>query len=131
MAKRAVVLVLLLLLGTAGTATASSAQVDVTLGVNAVVVQGGAAVGVPVRARCPQGQSVLEALVTVNQAGNEGTGFFQLPCDGKWHTTEAQVNAIDFLFQAGQATSSAFLLVLDPATGNTAQAQDGRTIRLR
>jgi hypothetical protein len=131
MAKRAVVLALLLVLGTAGTASASSPQVDVTLGANAAVVQGGAAVGVPVRARCPTGQTVLEALVTVNQAGNEGTGFFQLRCDGKWRTTEAQVNAIDFLFQAGQATSSAFLLVLDPATGNTAQAQDGRTIRLR
>jgi hypothetical protein len=40
-------------------------------------------------------------LVTVNQARNEDMGFFSLPCDGKWHTAEAFVDAIDLLLQPG------------------------------
>ena len=114
----------------ATTGTATAASVDVKIEPGALVLDDGSA-AVTVRARCPAGLDVLEGIVTVNQGGQEGMGFFAVPCDGRMHRATADVAPFDFTFTAGRATSSALLLVIDPSTEETQQDQDSRRIRLR
>ena len=110
---------------------AEGAAVDVRIDHNATVVDGGAAVVVSVRARCPIGLELLEGIVTVNQGGSEGEGSFGVPCDGRPRRATATVLAIDFLFEPGEAISSSLLLVVDPNTDETLEAQDSRVIKVR
>jgi hypothetical protein len=76
---------------------------------------------------------VLEALVTVSQ--EEGRAFGQggipgFPCDGHTYKRQVVIRSDDMPFRPGTAFASAFVLVID-AQGNTQQAQDSRTVRIR
>jgi hypothetical protein len=117
----------------AGTANAMAMKKPVSVHIipQALVVDDGSALRVPVIASCSAGGQVLEGILTVNQDGNEAQGFFAVQCDGKHHRVIARVAAIDFKFEPGRATASSFLLVLDPETGGTSDDQDSALLRLR
>lgn len=81
-------------------------------------------------ARCEPGLQVLEAFVTVSQGSFVQVGL-PLTCDGKQQVFNLTGTLVDGSFQPGVAQASAFVLVLDPATGQTVQAQDSEQMRLR
>lgn len=82
-----------------------------------------------VSARCEPGLDVLEAFVTVSQGNFVQVGM-PLTCDGRQQVFHLTDTLIDGSFQPGMAQASAFVLVLDPATGQTDQAQDSEQMRL-
>jgi hypothetical protein len=112
---------------------AVSEPVQVALGGRGQLVDQGRAVDVRVVARCEPGLVPLEAFVTVSQEGvSSDFGFFPLSCDGTRQRFRVRVNTFDDTrFQRGKAFGSAFVLVEDPGTGDTSQAQDSRVVELR
>ena len=85
------------------------------------------AVRVRVRFGCAEGLEVLEAHVSVSQSLASGLAGFNIPCTGRRENFFVTVTALEGSFQPGDATVSAFGLVIDQATGLTQQAQDTRT----
>jgi hypothetical protein len=106
--------------------------VSVKLKRQATLVDQGQAVVVDVQAACDAGLEVLEAHVSVSQEGVASDfGRFTPVCDGKNHRFQVRVPAFEgSAFRPGDAFASAFVLVQDPETGETAQAQDSRRIRI-
>jgi hypothetical protein len=111
-------------------AQGASRPVSVKLKRQATLVDQGQAVVVDVQAACDAGLEVLEAFASVSQEGVASDfGFFTPVCDGKKHRFQVRVLAFEgSAFRTGDAFASAFVLVLDPGTGETAQAQDSRRI---
>ncbi len=116
-----------------GATVAASGQIRVDIKRNAVLLGDGEAVLVAVTARCPEGYEVLEAFVYISQSGNESDfGFFPLTCTGKQQRFVVRVNAFDDgRFESGPAHSSAYVLVVDPATEETLTAQDTEQVKIR
>jgi hypothetical protein len=110
----------------------ASRPVSVKLKRQATLVDQGQAVVVDVPAACGAGFEVLEGFVSVNQEGVASEfEFFTPVCDGKKHRFQVRVRAFEgSAFRTGDAFASAFVLVLDPGTGETVQAQDSRRIRI-
>jgi hypothetical protein len=82
-------------------------------------------------AGCPSGLAVLEAFVTVSQAGAFGEAFLPADCTGKAEKHWVTVTALEGSFEPGQAVVSGILLAEDPTTLETEQAQDTETVALR
>jgi hypothetical protein len=116
----------------AGSAQAQTAA-TVTVQPEGVIVGGGdeALVFVIVECTLDPGDELLEGHVTLGQEFASGFGSLNPTCDGKPHRNLVRVRTFDATFQNGEAFASAFLLFLDPVTGETVQAQDSRTITLR
>lgn len=109
--------------------TAPSIEVAPT----AKLVGGGGSVLAKVTVVCDEGRQVLEAHLRISQddqsiSGESGLGA--LRCDGRPHKYNVRVTPLAGAFHAGEATASAFVLLLDPTTGTTQQAQDFRTITI-
>ena len=109
-------------------ALATRSDADVRIGRNASLT--GQTALVAIRARCEPGWEVLEALLTVSQPQAFGEGSFPLTCDGRWARVDVDVTSLDLPFEAGSATASALLLLVDPDTEETSEAQDSVTVRL-
>jgi hypothetical protein len=114
-------------------ALAAPQTARVSLAHKAQIVDGGLAAVVRVRASCHAGLEVLEAFVTLDQDGvATDFGFFPLTCDGTKHEFRVRVNTFDDTrFHRGDGFGSALVLVEDPGTGETSQAQDSGVVRLR
>jgi hypothetical protein len=98
------------------------------------LVGSGEAAIVRLRGSCEPPFQVLEANQSLSQgsfiSGFIGTSGFA--CDGRTHKALVTVPADEGTsFHRGDAFASAFLLLEHPMTGDTAQAQATRTIRLR
>ena len=89
------------------------------------------AVRVRVQFGCAEGLEVLEANVSVSQSSTSGMAGLGGVCTGRHRNFHVIVTALEGPFQPGETTVSAFVLVIDPATGLTQQAQDTRTLELR
>ena len=115
-------------------AGAASAQgtggVSVQVGTTAQAIAGGQALLVTVEVACEPGWQVLEANVSATQGATSSlAGIGGVVCDGKPHVHKVRVNALDGgQFSRGEAYVSAFVLLLDPATGSTVQGQNARTV---
>jgi hypothetical protein len=128
-------LVAMLLTLTAALPLAYARQgVSVKIGKQATLADGGRAVDLSIKVVCPAGRDVLEAFAYVSQDGNQSS-FSPIPlvCDGRSQRQVVRVTAFPDspAFQPGVATASAFILVLDPATGGTETGQDSQTINIR
>jgi hypothetical protein len=130
--KSLVVLAAVFVLLVAGSAQAQTAA-TVTVQPEGIIVGGGDAALVFVVVECTldPGDELLEGFVTLSQEFASGMGGLNPTCDGKPHRNVVRVHAFDATFQRGEAFASAFLLFLDPDTGETVQAQDSRAITLR
>ena len=58
-------------------------------------------------------------------------GLPDVPCDRRWHRITVVATPFEGAFHAGTAYVSAYVSRLDPATGQTWQGQDARTVRVR
>jgi hypothetical protein len=110
-------------------AHAARPDAQLRIGRQASLTSAGQTVVVRIRVRCLPGWDVLEALVTVSQPVAFGEGFFSLTCDGRWARTDVEVTSFDAPFDPGSATASALLLLTDPETEETAEAQDSVVVR--
>jgi hypothetical protein len=117
----------LLFLAVAADTLTARDRITVKIGKRAELIEGGQAVLVKVRAACEPSLTVLEAFVTVQ----DQLGFFSLTCDGTQQKFEVGVEHLDGAFEPGEAFASELVLVEDPETGDTAQAQDSRRITIR
>jgi hypothetical protein len=89
---------------------------------------------VSVLVRCAPFGQVLEANVSLSQDDGAVSGMGGLgpiTCDRRWHVASSVVRPFDGSFRRGRAFASAFVLLLDPATGTTRQGQDSGTVLLR
>lgn len=116
----------------AGSAHAQTAA-TIAIQPEGVIVGGGdeALVFVIVECTLDPGDELLEGHVTLGQEFASGFGSLNPTCDGKPHRNVVHVRTFDATFENGEAFASAFLLFLDPVTGETVQAQDSRAITLR
>lgn len=119
--------VVALLIGVAPAGAATS----VTIEPKAKRVEGGAAVVVRLTVTCDPGLETLEAFVSVSQ--DEAFGMAGIPtnCDGLSHRHEIRVGNFGGTYDKGQASVSAFILRIDPATQQTEQGQDSRIVKVR
>lgn len=89
---------------------------------------------VHVKVKCDTTADVLEAFVTVDQAGAPGAfgeGFLELvECDGRQHGHLVKVESFDGLFHTGNAQASAFILICDEQD-NCIEGQATRVINIR
>lgn len=115
-------------------APASAQEVVVELAPEATLVGEGEAVTIDVTVSCPKKHRVLEALVYVVQ-DDHTSQFAGIPirkCKGKERTYTVTVRAFeDHPFHAGEAFSSAYVLVTTPSGDSTASGGDSRTITIR
>jgi hypothetical protein len=110
-------------------------SLSVDIGKTATLVEGGQAVELKVKTVCAiEGFEVLEAFVYVTQNGNTSE-FAPIPvsCSGIPRPQKATVRvpALDFLFQEGEANTSAFILLIDPISEETVSTSPTRAIRIR
>jgi hypothetical protein len=132
--KRIVLLVTVVLMGMILATGAASAQdtteaVSVQVSPTAQAIAGGQALLVTVSVTCEPGFEVLEAHVFAQQGATSNfAGIGSVVCDGRPHVHKVRVNALDGQFSRGEASVSAFVLLLDPATGATVQGEDARTV---
>jgi hypothetical protein len=115
-----------------GPGTALAAP-SIEIAPTAKLVGGGESVLAKVTVVCEEGREVLEAHLRISQdeqrvSGESGLGT--LRCDGRPHRYTVRVTPLEGAFHEGEATASAFVLLLDPTTGTTEQAQDSRTITI-
>jgi hypothetical protein len=111
----------------------ANAAVSVSIAPDAKLVDAGTVVA-RVTVACDRGDQVLEAHLTVSQddqriSGTAGIGGVR--CDGKQHRFRVRVTPQEGSFHTGDAFASAFVLVLDPATGMTEQGQATATIAIK
>lgn len=128
-------LVFMLTVALYGPVSAQQQQLSITFAKTATLVDGGQAVELRVRTVCAiAGAEVLEAFVYVTQNGNQSQ-FAPIPvtCSDKHRPQKATVivPSLDFLFQEGDANISTYILVVDPATGDTYSVSTGGVIRIR
>lgn len=111
------------------------AQATATLSIEpqGVSIRGGQVAQIFVTVRCTlePGAQLLEGNVSVSQDEAFGTTGLNPPCDGRQRRIRVRVPAQSGTFDSGAASASAFLLFLDPATGETVSFSDARTITLR
>ena len=131
------ILLVLTLAATAVFASPAYAKesLSVDIGKNATLVEGGQAVELKVKTVCAiEGFIVLEAFVYVTQNGNQSQ-FAGLPvsCSDSHRPLKStiRVPALDFLFQEGEANASAFILLIDPITGDTLSTGSSEVIQIR
>jgi hypothetical protein len=108
-------------------------SVIVELGKRAELIADGQAVEVEVEVTCALGWEVLEAFGYVVQDGNQSQ-FAGIPvkCKNKLREYVIRVSAFpESPFHQGEAIASAFVLLIDPATGTTESDGDTRTIEIR
>jgi hypothetical protein len=127
-----VALVMALILAAGGASAQEPEAVSVQVGPTAQAIAGGEALLVTVEVACEPGFEVLEAHVSAQQGATTSNfaGISSVVCDGKPRVHKVRVNALDGLFGSGEASVSAFVLLLDPATGRTVQGQHARTVRV-
>jgi hypothetical protein len=126
------VLLLLVVNLWAGTALAG-APLKVWVDHNGSLSPNGEVVTVSGKIRCAPGYEVLEAFIYVVQDQNSSQ-FAALPvtCDGRMHPFVVTVLAYpDSGFHAGAATTSGYILLQDPITGNTVSTSPTGSVRLR
>ena len=109
-------------------------SVDI-IGKTATLVDGGQAVELKVKTVCAiEGVQVLEAFVYVTQNGNTSQ-FAPIPVscgdNPRPQKSVVRIPALDFLFQEGEANTSAFVLVYNPVTGEDFSTGDTEIIRIR
>jgi hypothetical protein len=102
---------------------------------HATLLEAGQAVEVTVKVACDAASgTVLEAFMYVVQDGNQSS-FAALPvvCDGKQRLSRVRVAMFPDSppFQRGPALASAYILLLDPATGATVSGGDTGAIKIR
>jgi hypothetical protein len=125
-----VTLVMALILAVGGASAREDEAVSVQVRPTAQVIEGGAALLVTVKVACEPGFEVREAHVFAQQGATSNFGGIPVVCDGEGRVHEVRVSALDGQFGSGKASVSAFVLLLDPATGTTVQGQDARTVRV-
>jgi hypothetical protein len=119
--------------GPAPTAVATSPvpRVNVGIGAYAKFDEGGVGVWIRVAGMCTPGADVLESFVYVNQDGfSTESSPIPLRCDGSLHRSKVLVPMADVPLHKGPATASAYALVVDPDTGETAQDSPSRDITI-
>jgi hypothetical protein len=80
---------------------------------------------------CLEGFEVREAFVSLSQGGvSTSFGSLSVACTGHKVQFTTTVQVIDGALQAGAATASPFLLVLDPVTGDTSSESPSTAVRL-
>ena len=125
---------LALLVVTPTTPTHAKADVTVKLAKKATLIEGGRAVLVEVKVACdPAAGRPIEAFLYVVQDGNQSQ-FAGIPvrCDRKPHKYDVRVRAFEESpFHRGPARSSAYILLLNEATGTTVSGQDSQNIMIR
>jgi hypothetical protein len=124
-----VALVLGLLIGGAS----ALESVIVEIGKKATLIGDGQAVEVEVEVTCARGREVLEAFVYVVQDSNQSQ-FAGIPvkCNNKPRESIITVSAFpESSFHQGEAVATAYILLIDPATGTTEADGDTRTIDIR
>jgi hypothetical protein len=110
-------------------------SLSVDIGKTAKIIDGGQAVELKVKTVCAiEGFELLEAFVYVTQNGNTSQ-FASIPvsCSDIPRPQKATVRvlALDFLFQEGEANASAFILLIDPVSGDTLSTSPTQVIRIR
>ena len=105
-----------------------------TLDVLSPAKKKGHAVVVDVAYQCEAGLQPLEAHITVSQddqriSGQSGLG--SITCDGATHVATVTVSPLEGRFHKGEAHASAFMLLYDPATGQTVSVNQSETIQVR
>ena len=90
----------------------------------------GQQVSVRLAVTCPAGWDVLEANISVSQGSASGRSGFGVACTGHPRNAVATVTSFGSPYVAGQATASAFILLIDPATSQTMPVQASETINL-
>jgi len=127
-----VVMVVSLLIGLSIAYTQDSLSIDIDK--KADLVNDGQAVNLTVEIACPSGRQVLEAFAYVVQDDNQSNfGGIPLTCDGvlREYVVQIAVSPDSPLFHRGRARATAFVLLLDPATGATESGEDSQRIKLR
>jgi hypothetical protein len=116
--------------GPAASAT-SSPRVQVGTGAFAKFDEGGVGVKIRTGGLCSPGAIVLESFVYVNQDGySTEPASLPLSCDGRVHRSVVLVPKADVPLHEGAASVSAYALVSDPDTGETAQSNWFRDITI-
>ena len=133
--RAAVVVAALCMIAFLGGTPASAHTASVELADEGRARRDGAAV-VTLLVTCPSGLQVLEANVSLTQDGQvfAQSGVAGIRCTGRPQRVRVMLSPLDPAsggFAAGSAYASAFVLLLDPATRTTVQAQDAETIVLR
>jgi hypothetical protein len=122
-----------LVLSAAGAEAAPSArqdQVPVQLGSRGQIGGGNQTASVRLRTKCPPGWGAIEAFAYLTQDGNTSSfGYFTPTCDGASHTYTITVGAIDSSFREGEATGTAYVLLIGP-NGETRSGGDTRPVTL-
>jgi hypothetical protein len=129
-ARALFVLIALLVAGGALSAQASPPvpeRLNVELSSAAGLAPDGRSVSVNLLARCPEGWTVLQALVTVSQAEASGEGSFPLTCTGQWQAFAVRVQSTGASFRLGEAQASAFVLI---KRGRTQETRDSQVVRV-
>ena len=84
-----------------------------------------------IRASCPTGYTVLEAVVYLVQ--NDFTSSmrgFSIPCDGRKRAVTVQVVSFDAPFTTGDAFVTSYLLVIDEAMQETLSGGERRAVEV-
>ena len=116
-----------------GIASSAESAVSVALAPKAKLADEGVVVA-RLTITCDPGREILEAHLTVSQDDQRvsGTaGIAGVRCDGKAHKYRVMVHPQEGTFHAGEGFASAFVLVLDPATGTIEQGQASGNISLK
>ena len=93
--------------------------------------EGGVGVRVRVAGACTSGADVLESFVYVVQDGfSSETARVPLLCDSTVHRSVVLVPMADFPLHSGSATASAYALVMDPDTSETAEDSPTKDITI-
>jgi hypothetical protein len=109
----------------------SSPRVHVGTGAFAKFDQGGTGVKIRAGGVCSPGAVVLESFAYINQDGfSTDPAPVPLRCDGSLHGSWVLIPATDVPIHEGAASVSAYALVEDPGTGETAQSNWFREITI-
>lgn len=112
-------------------AVPQSVRVKLLIGGRAEIGQHGGAARIALAGGCTSGAEVLEAFVYISQDGHTSDlGFIPLVCDGAKHRWLVEVHPFDQPFHPGKASASAYALVMDFRTGETAEDSPFRDIRM-
>ena len=109
---------------------ATQDQVPVRLASEGKIGGGGLNASVRLRTMCLPGWEAIEAFAYLTQDGHTSSfGYFNPSCDGASHTYTITVEAIDSTFHEGEATGTAYLLLMGP-NGQTRSGGDSRPVTL-
>lgn len=110
-------------------------RLSASIGKSAKLMAGGQTVELKVKVRCStEDFEVLESFVYLGQDGNESDfGFFTPACGGNpaMQVFRVRVSAFDFPFHSGEATATAFILLINPDTQETTQIDARTTVQIK